>query len=675
MIFSNIKMKKKMLYILVITGIILLGLIMRIAYLQFIEGEELKLGAYEQQTLDRKITPKRGTIYDATGENILATSASVETVTINPVNIDKNKKEDLINAFCNIFDLEREEVSKKVNKKSSIETIVTRCEKEQTDELRKWLEDNNITKGVNIDEDSKRYYPYGSLASHVIGFCGSDNQGLDGIESEYDELLRGTKGKILKVTDAKGGEIGGEKEEYIEPIDGDSLVLTIDLTIQSIAEKYLKQACIDNECTDGGNMIIMNPKTGDILAMATYPSYNLNTPYEINSEELKNVWDSMSKNDRISSLQQMWRNKAIADAYEPGSTFKLITASAALEEGITTPDKEGEFSCVGYIEVAGVRIRCWRYYRPHGSESLRQALMNSCNPVFIGLGQKIGKEKYYEYLKKFGLFEKTGITLPGEAGSIFLKEAKVGPVELATISFGQRFKVTPIQLITAVSAIANKGIRVSPRLVKQSINSQTGEVTEYPVKEVERVLSEETANNIIDMMGSVVSEGTGKGAQVKGYTVGGKTGTSEDGVNTGKYVASFMGVTPVSDPELVILITLYNPTGEGGHQGGGIAAPLAGEVLTDVLAYLEVNKDNQKEEDIIKEVEVPEIREKTIKEAKSILKEQGLELVLKQETEEDINDKIVKEQMPKPRNYSCRRHKSRSGNLIKKRIINIKYFI
>lgn len=461
-------------------------------------------------------------------------------------------------------------------------------------------------------------------------------------------MLKGEKGKILKVTDAKGGEIGGEVEEYIDAKNGHDLILSIDLTIQSIAEKYLKEACIDNVCTDGGNIIMMNPKTGDILAMAAYPSYNLNSPYEINSEELKNVWDTMSKNDRTSSLQKMWRNKAIADAYEPGSTFKLITASSALEEGITTTDRAGEFACVGHIEVAGVRIKCWRYYRPHGSESLRMGLMNSCNPVFIGLGQKIGKEKYYEYLKRFGLLEKTGITLPGEAGSIFLKEEKVGPVELATISFGQRFKVTPIQLITAVSAIANKGIKVTPRLVKQSINPGTGEVTEYPVKETGRVISEETANNVLSMMGSVVAEGTGKGAQVKGYNVGGKTGTSEDGVNTGKYIASFMGVAPVTDPEVVILVTLYNPTGEGGHQGGGIAAPLAGQVLTDVLAYLEVNKDNQKEEDIVEEVEVPELREKTIKEAKQILKELGLEITIMQETEENMSETIITEQMPKP---------------------------
>lgn len=655
MIFSNIKVKKRMLYIIIITGIILLGLIIRIAYIQFIEGNDLKLGAYEQQTLDRKINPKRGTIYDATGKIVLATSASVETVTINPVNIDKDKKETLINAFCNIFDLDYEKVAKKVNKRSSIETIATKCDKEKTDTLRKWMEENGVTKGVNIDEDSKRYYPYGSLASHILGFCGSDNQGLDGIEAKYEEILKGTKGKILKRTDAKGGEIGGEKEEYVEAINGKDLILSIDFNIQSIVEKYLKEACIDNVCTDGGNIVIMNPKTGDILAMATYPSYNLNSPYEINNENLKNIWDTMSKTDRTSSLQRMWRNKAIADPYEPGSVFKLVTASAALEEGITTTDKEGEFCCVGYIEVAGVKIKCWRYYRPHGPESLRKALMNSCNPVFIGLGQKIGKDKYYEYLKRFGLLEKTGIMLPGEANSIFLDKAKVGPVELATIAFGQRFKVTPIQMVTAVSAIANNGIKLVPRLVKKSIDSKTGEITEYPVQEVGRVISEETSKKVLDMMGSVVSQGTGRGAQVKGYNIGGKTGTSEDGVNTNKFIASFMGVAPITDPELVILITLYNPTGEGGHQGGGIAAPVASKVLTDVLAYLEVKKDNQTEDEILEEVEIPELREKTIKEAKSILKELGLELTLKEETEEDVKEKIIIEQLPKPRSKSYKR--------------------
>jgi stage V sporulation protein D (sporulation-specific penicillin-binding protein) len=286
----------------------------------------------------------------------------------------------------------------------------------------------------------------------------------------------------------------------------------------------------------------------------------------------------------------MWRNKAIADTYEPGSTFKLVTASASLEEGIASPDKEGSFLCTGSIEIAGRKIKCWRYYRPHGSQSLRQALMNSCNPVFIGLGQKIGASKYYEYLTKFGFLRKTGIDLPGEAGSIFLKEEKVGPVELATISFGQRFEVTPIQMITMVSTIANNGKYVYPRIVKAIQDPETGNTEEIEPKFGDQVISESTSSSIRSMMTSVVAEGTGKNAQVQGYNVGGKTGTSEDGVNTGKYVASFIGMAPTEDPEITILVTLYNPTGEGGHQGGGVAAPVAGKILNEVISYLELEE-------------------------------------------------------------------------------------
>ena len=422
------------------------------------------------------------------------------------------------------------------------------------------MEQNNILTGINIDEDTKRYYPNGNLASQIIGFCGSDNQGLDGIEAKYDDELKGEKGSIKRHTDAKGSEIGEEGENYVSAVDGNDLVLTIDLNIQSIAEKYLEEACIDNECTDGGNIVIMNPKNGDILAMATYPSYNLNEPFEAYTDELKQNWDNMSQSEKTTSLQAVWRNKAIADTYEPGSVFKIITASAALEEGITDTDNEGEFCCTGGIEVAGVRIKCWRYYRPHGSESLRQALMNSCNPVFIGLGQKMGVETYYNYLEKFRLLEITGIDLPGEANSIFLKEDKVGPVELATISFGQRFEITPIQLVTAVSAVANGGTSVKPRVVKQIINSKTKEITDIPVENKGTVISKETSEKVLSMMESVVSEGTGKNAKVAGYRIGGKTGTSEDGVNTNKYVTSFLGVAPIDDPQVVLLVTLYNPT-------------------------------------------------------------------------------------------------------------------
>ena len=427
---GSLSKKKRMKWELSIAVILLISLIGRIGFIQFIKGEELQSMAYRQQTLDRSVNPKRGTIYDSTGKTVLAVSSTVETITVTPTNIKSEDREKIALALSNIFSLDYETVLKKVSKRSSIETIVKKVDKEKSDELRIWMQDNNITAGINIDEDTKRYYPFNNLASQVIGFCGSDNQGLDGIEAMYDEILKGSKGKITKIRDAAGGDIEDSSEEYTEAIDGNDLILTIDSTIQGIAEKYLKEACIDNVCTDGGNIIIMNPKNGDILALAGYPNYNLNEPYSPNTDELKATWDTLSQSDKTKSMQAMWRNKAVSDTYEPGSTFKLVTASAALEEKIAEVDKQGEFACTGGIEVAGVRMKCWRYYRPHGQESLREALMNSCNPVFIGLGQKLGVHKYYEYLNKFGFLRRTGIDLPGEAGIIFLKEEKVGPVEL-----------------------------------------------------------------------------------------------------------------------------------------------------------------------------------------------------------------------------------------------------
>ena len=539
MIVTKISSKKKMRNTLFIAFLVIICLLVRLGFIQFVQGSELSSLAYQQQTLDRKINPKRGTIFDATGEKVLAVSSTVETVSVNPGNINKEDKEKVAKKLSDLFELDYEKILKKVTKRSSIETIAKKVEKDKTDELRVWMEQNNITTGINIDEDTKRYYPYSNFASQIIGFCGSDNQGLDGIEAKYDNELKGKQGSIQRHTDAKGGEIGKEGENYVSAIDGNDLVLTVDFTIQSIAEKYLQEACIDNVCTDGGNIVIMNPQNGDILAMATYPSYNLNDPYEAYTEELKQNWDSIEQAEKTKNLQAVWRNRAITDTYEPGSVFKLITSSAALEEGITDTDNQGEFCCTGGIEVAGVKIKCWRYYRPHGSESLRQALMNSCNPVFIGLGQKMGVHTYYEYLNKFKLLNRTGIDLPGEANSIFLAENKAGPVELATISFGQRFEITPIQLVTAVSAIANGGESVKPRVVKQIINSETKEVTDIPVQKDERVMSKETSEKVLSMMESVVSEGTGKNAKVAGYRIGGKTGTSEDGVNTNKYVTSF----------------------------------------------------------------------------------------------------------------------------------------
>lgn len=470
----NIARKRKMLILLLIATILLMLLSVRVAYIQFIKGEKLQILAYEQQTLERKINAKRGTIYETSG-NAIAVSSTVYTVTVHPTNIDEKDKEKIAKKMSEIFDMEYETIIKKLKKRSSIETISQKKEKELVDKLSTWLIENHLEKGINIDEDTKRYYPYNHFASHIIGFCGSDNQGLSGIEAKYDTILKGEKGRITRIKSASGGEVEGTVEQYTDAIDGHSIVMTIDMGIQSIAEKYLENACIDNKCTDGGNVIIMEPSTGNILAMATYPNFNLNQPYEIINENLKNNWQSLSNKEKNEALQAMWRNKAIADTYEPGSTFKLVTTSAALEEGITTTDKAGEFACTGSITIAGVRIKCWRYYRPHGSESLRQALMNSCNPVFIGLGQKLGVDTYYNYLERFGFLAKTGIDLPGEAKGIFLDKAKVGPVELATISFGQRFEVTPVQMITMVSTIANNGERMKPRLVKQIINTQTGE--------------------------------------------------------------------------------------------------------------------------------------------------------------------------------------------------------
>lgn len=639
--------KRKMRNTLFIAFLIILCLIGRIGFIQFVQGGELTTLAYEQQTLDRKVNPKRGTIYDATGKKELAVSSTVETVTVNPGNILKDDKEKVAKKLSELFELDYEKTLKKVTKRSSIETIAKKVEKEKTDDLRQWMEQNNITAGINIDEDTKRYYPYSNFAAQIIGFCGSDNQGLDGIEAKYDTELKGKQGSIQRHTDAKGGEIGTEGENYVPAVDGNDLVLTIDYTIQSIAEKYLEEACIDNVCTDGGNIVIMNPQNGDILAMATYPSYNLNQPYEPYTDELKQNWEQMEQAEKTKSLQAVWRNKAIADTYEPGSVFKLVTASAALEEGITDTDNKGEFACTGGIEVAGVRIKCWRYYRPHGAESLREALMNSCNPVFIGLGQKMGVAKYYSYLNKFKLLNTTKIDLPGEANSIFLAENKAGPVELATISFGQRFEITPIQLVTAVSAISNGGMSVKPRVVKQIINSETKEVTDIPVQKDERVISEETSEKVLSMMESVVSEGTGKNAKVAGYRIGGKTGTSEDGVNTNKYVTSFCGVAPIDNPQVVVLVTLYNPTGEGGHQGGGVAAPVGGQIFSEILPYLEVNQGNVEELEPVERVQTPDILGKSIKEAEKLLKESGLELVIENETEElDKENIAVKEQIP-----------------------------
>ena len=626
---------------------VLVLLLLRIAYLQFIQGPELKESANRQQSTDRIISPKRGNIYDSTGK-LLAASAQVDTVSISPSKIDSKNKETIAKALSDIFELNYEDVLKKVNSESKTETIIKKVEKDKIDELKKWMENNKLYLGINIDEDVKRYYPYGNLASNLIGFCNTDNIGQEGIELKWNNVLSGTAGKIVSVEDAWRGLIPDANESYVPAENGNDITLTIDANIQTIAEKYLKQACLENQCNNGGTVVIMNPKNGDVLAMATYPDYDLNSPRTPNDNLLGN-WDKLSDTDKMNSLYKMWRNKAISDTYEPGSTFKIITAAIGLEENVVETDVPGTFYCSGYEMINGTKINCWRNASTHGSQTLRQALMNSCNPALMQLGKKIGASTLYKYYKAFGLFDKTGIATSGETNSVFWDFNNVGNVELATMSFGQRFKITPIQLITAISSVANGGVLVQPRLVKEVKNTDNGSVTTIPSTNVRQVISKETADKMMDMLESVVTNGTGHYAQIKGYSVAGKTGTTEpvSGDKSTYYVASFVGISPVQNPEVVVLLALHDPRSSNGHQGGSIAAPVVGQILNEVLPYLEVPSDDlstTSSSNTIKTTTLPDIRNKTIAEAKKIIEASGF--TCKSSGGQD--SEIVTDQVPKP---------------------------
>lgn len=505
------------------------------------------------------------------------------------------------------------------------------------------MKDNKFYSGINIDSDTKRSYPYNNLASNLIGFCGSDNQGLEGIEYYWDDVLSGTPGKIVTTKDAAQDIIPDKNEQYIPAENGSNLTLTLDLTIQSIAEKYLKQAVIDNKCGRGGNIIMMDPSNGDILAMATYPDYNLNTPFEPN-ETLKPNWEKLSDSEQSISLQKMWRNKSVSDAYEPGSTFKLIVASSALEEGICETDTEGDFECHGYETVAGVTINCTSSY--HGSQTLRQALENSCNPAFIQLGSRVGADNLYKYMSAFGLFSKTEIATSGEVTGLYFGD--VGPIELATASFGQRFTITPIQLITAASAIANNGILMKPRIVQKIENPDTKMTTDIEPTQVRQVLSKSTAKKMTNMMESVVSEGGGKFGQVKGYSIGGKTGTSEasPGSEDDGYVSSFLAIAPSENTKVVTLLTLYDPQGSR-YYGGQICAPVVSQILSEVLPYLNVPSDEEEKENLSQEeyeeiITLPDIRTHSAGEAKKTLESLGLTVSFDGSSDDEISDQIPK---------------------------------
>ena len=654
---SNLIKTKKLKLLRRISIFIFILLILRIAFLQFVDGSFLKEQAYNQQTINQIISPKRGNIYDSTGK-ALAISAQVDTITINPAKFEKDSEEEtakykdtVAKGLAEIFGLDFQEVLDKLNSSSQVETIAKKVEQDKVDKLKSWMDENDISIGINIDEDTKRYYPYSSVASAVIGFCGSDNQGLSGIESKWDSVLTGTPGKIVSSQGSNQEEIPDAKETYIAAENGSDLTLTIDLNIQSIVEKYLKQAVEENECSRGGNVIAMDPSTGDILAMASYPDYDLNSPYTPNST-LAKTYDGLSAEEKNEALYKMWANKSVSETYEPGSTFKIITSSIALEENITTTDKAGDFYCKGYEEFDDVnnqtiKIKCWRA-NPHGSQTLRQALMNSCNPAFMQLGKRIGAPTLYKYYEAFGLFDSTNSGLYGEQNSIFQKLENVGPVELATMSFGQRLNVTPLQMITAVSCVANDGVLMQPRIVKSVTNTDTGAVTETPITQVRQVISSETANEVKSMMESVVTDGTGKHAAVNGYSIGGKTGTSEptEANKDEGYVASYVAISPVEDTKIVLLVTLYDPQGKNGYQGGQVAGPVVSQMLTEILPYLGVVSDSTGDNSSSNYITVPDVRNKTISEAEKTLKEAGFKI--KTYVDGDANTILVKEQNPKP---------------------------
>ena len=656
---KNFIYTKKLRLILLVTVIIFVLLICRIGFLQFVEGSYLKEQAYKQQTINQIISPKRGNIYDSTGK-ALAISAQVDTITINPSKFEKDDDEEtaryretVAKGLSEIFELDYNETLEKVSSDSQVETIAKKVEQDKVDELTTWMEENKISVGINIDEDTKRYYPYSNVASNVIGFCGSDNQGLSGIESKWDSVLTGTPGKIVSSQGSDQQEIPDAEETYIAAENGSDLTLTIDLNIQTIVEKYLKQAVEENECSRGGNVIAMDPSTGDILAMASYPDYDLNSPYTPNST-LAQTYDSLSTEEKSEALYRMWANKSVAETYEPGSTFKVITSAVALEENITSTDVAGDFYCKGYEEFEDVngstiKIRCWRA-NPHGSQTLRQALMNSCNPAFMQLGARIGASTLYKYYEAFGLFDSTNSGLYGEQSSIFQKLENVGPVELATMSFGQRLNVTPLQMITAISCVANDGVLMQPRIVKSVTNTDTGAVTEIPVTQVRQVISSQTAAEVKSMMESVVTDGTGRHAAVNGYSIGGKTGTSEPteaNADEG-YVASYVAISPVEDTKIVLLVTFYDPKGENGHQGGQVAGPVVSQMLSEILPYMGVVSDATADSNSNSSnyITVPDVRNRTVAEAEKILKDTGFNT--KTYVNGDSNTILVEDQNPKP---------------------------
>lgn len=598
--------KSKIILILVLVIIFMIALIARVGYLQFIDGEHLQTLATSQQTLTETISAKRGNIYDSNG-NELAISYDTDKVYIDPSLIkDYSNKNIIAQGLASILEIDSNELLSKLNSSNSKFLIASEVEQNKVDEINNWKSKLKFSTGISFEESTSRSYPRKTLASTVIGFVGTDNQGLAGIESSWDSFLSGTAGKSVSLKDASQSEIANSNQTYIAAENGYDITLTIDANIQSIVEKYLAEAVDEYKC-ESGITIAIDPSSGKILAMADYPNYDCNSPNSPNAQ-MQKTWDSLSSADKNNALYRMWSPKAVTDTYEPGSVFKIITSSIALEENIVDTDTI-TFNCTGSYSIEGEPrpIQCHKYPYSHGAQSLRNALENSCNPAFVDLGLRIGAERSYKYYEALGFFGKTGISLSGEPknGGIFYDVNKIKPHELGTASFGQRFNITPIQMITAAAAIANDGVLVQPQIVDHITNTDTGEITTFNTQEIRQVLSKETADKVASMMESVVEVGTGKKVKyddsikdsMSGYSIGGKTGTSEPiNPSTDGYVASFLAMSPVENTKIVLLVILDTP-GEGvNHNGGQIAAPTAGKMFSEILPYLGIKSGNKDSE-------------------------------------------------------------------------------
>lgn len=610
----------------------------RLVYLMGVKSDFYQQKAAEQQLYDTELSARRGEIYDRNGE-LLATSAQVWTVYVTPNSFKSIDDEAKLNAVKSeiatnlsaILGMDYNTVIENLNKNSSYVRIKKNVEKPAADKIRQYIVDSSYKVGqyIGLEESSKRYYPNDSLASVALGFVGSDNQGLSGLELRYEDMLTGIPGRVVAAKDATGNDMPLSYEVEIAATPGNSLVTSLDSYIQSVCEKYLDQAIIDNKITERGAVICMNVNTGEILAMAVKGDYNPNNPFQL-SESDQAIVDALEGDERTAMLNKLrntqWRNKIVSDTYEPGSVFKVVTAAMALEEGIT--GLGNHYNCNGYIVVAGRRYNCHKR-TGHGAETFTQAVQNSCNPVFITFGQQLGTTTFSKYFEAFGLGEKTGIDLPGEALPSYHKLQNMGITELASSSFGQTFKVTPIQMVTAISAAVNGGYLVQPHIVNEIIDSN-GNIVKSTDKTVKRqVISAETSNTIRTVMEAVVDGGGGKNAYVPGYRIGGKTGTSQkvsemlESGETGLYVASFCGVAPINDPEIALLVILDEPHGDA-YYGGTIAAPVGGQILSEILPYIGIEPQYTEEELNKLAVKIPSVTGQSVDFAIKSIKDKGL---------------------------------------------------